>query len=282
MDKHILLPTDFSKNALNAIRYTLDLFSDERCEFYLLHAFTVNGFSLEGSPMTPAQQYTFEHERDRTRVQLEKLMGMVRLHPKNPLHSFHSMVTGRDLLFVAKEIIAQKNISVVALGTKGATNMDTQVFGTKALELMEHITQVPVMAVPPTANFMGIRKIVLPTDYGSPFHAVTLRPLLDMAYQQAASIHVVYISSKPRLNRQQQAIKEELSKILDHHHHSFHILEHDDVAQGIEGYMAMHQSDILVMMRRKQGFFKKWLGQSLIQQLGAHSKTPMLTFHDNG
>ncbi len=29
MDKRILLPTDFSQNALNAVRYALDLYADQ-------------------------------------------------------------------------------------------------------------------------------------------------------------------------------------------------------------------------------------------------------------
>ena len=47
MDKRILLPTDFSKNALNAIRYALDLYQDQNCDFYFLNAFMVNGYSID-------------------------------------------------------------------------------------------------------------------------------------------------------------------------------------------------------------------------------------------
>ncbi len=42
MDKRILLPTDFSKNALNAIRYALDLYQDQTCDFYFLNVYQVN------------------------------------------------------------------------------------------------------------------------------------------------------------------------------------------------------------------------------------------------
>ena len=47
MDKRILLPTDYSKNALNAIRYALDLYKDVRCDFYFLNAFHASGYSLD-------------------------------------------------------------------------------------------------------------------------------------------------------------------------------------------------------------------------------------------
>ncbi|WP_281542184.1 universal stress protein [Maribacter aestuarii] len=38
--KNILIPTDFSENAWNAIVYALKLFKDEECKFYLLNTYT--------------------------------------------------------------------------------------------------------------------------------------------------------------------------------------------------------------------------------------------------
>jgi len=38
--KHILIPTDFSSNAWNAIQYALKLFKNEECTFYLLNTYT--------------------------------------------------------------------------------------------------------------------------------------------------------------------------------------------------------------------------------------------------
>ncbi|WP_299528057.1 universal stress protein, partial [uncultured Lutibacter sp.] len=35
--KNILLPTDFSENSWNAIKYALELYKKTACNFYLLH-----------------------------------------------------------------------------------------------------------------------------------------------------------------------------------------------------------------------------------------------------
>ena len=35
--RKILIPTDFSENAMNAIKYAIDLFENYNCNFYLLH-----------------------------------------------------------------------------------------------------------------------------------------------------------------------------------------------------------------------------------------------------
>ena len=38
--KRIIIPTDFSENAFNAIAYALQLFAEESCTFYLVHTYT--------------------------------------------------------------------------------------------------------------------------------------------------------------------------------------------------------------------------------------------------
>ena len=52
--KNILLPTDFSKNSKNAIRFALNFFEGETCHFYLLNCQKPSNYLtsevLSGSP----------------------------------------------------------------------------------------------------------------------------------------------------------------------------------------------------------------------------------------
>ena len=61
--KAILLPTDFSKNSMNAIEYAVSLFEDETCEFYVLNiqkasAFVSDDFMASRKDL-PIQERTF-------------------------------------------------------------------------------------------------------------------------------------------------------------------------------------------------------------------------------
>ena len=38
--KNILLPTDFSKNSLNAAKFAIEFFKEEECVFHLLNTYT--------------------------------------------------------------------------------------------------------------------------------------------------------------------------------------------------------------------------------------------------
>ena len=45
--KKIILPTDFSDNALNAIDYAMQLFKDEVCAFFILNVYAPMIYSYE-------------------------------------------------------------------------------------------------------------------------------------------------------------------------------------------------------------------------------------------
>ncbi len=52
MKKIILIPTDFSKNAWDAIAYTLELFKNSICDFYFLNVYNFPGFLTNSAFVT--------------------------------------------------------------------------------------------------------------------------------------------------------------------------------------------------------------------------------------
>ena len=53
--KKILVPTDFSDNATNAIRYAVYLYKDVECTFYLLHTYSPAIYQAEYVLHSPGQ-----------------------------------------------------------------------------------------------------------------------------------------------------------------------------------------------------------------------------------
>ncbi len=53
--KNILLPTDFSDNAYNALRYAAELYKEEDCTFFLLNTYTPPIQHAKYAMDTPAQ-----------------------------------------------------------------------------------------------------------------------------------------------------------------------------------------------------------------------------------
>ena len=53
--KNILIPTDFSENSWNAIKYALLFFKKTPCNFYLLHVTLIPNYAAGDVPIIPTE-----------------------------------------------------------------------------------------------------------------------------------------------------------------------------------------------------------------------------------
>ncbi len=281
MDKRILVPTDFSKNALNAFRYALDLYKDLTCHFYFLNVYQVDGYNLDNAMMVPEPgERAFEAAKKKSEEQFEKLMEILRLHPNNPKHTYHTISTFNSLLEAANDTIAKKDIDIVVMGTKGDTS-GTVIFGTNTINMMEKTTECPVLAVPEKVRFSPPKEIVFPTDYKTPFKHRELNYLMEIGKMHGTFIRVLHIKEETDLNKKQQDNKVLLESILEKTSHSFHTLEDVKVQTGINTFIESRGSDMVAFINRKHGFFGSVFSRPLVMELGYHSRIPIIALNDH-
>ncbi|MFS4491266.1 universal stress protein [Maribacter sp. 2308TA10-17] len=280
MDKRILLPTDFSKNALNAIRYALDLYRDQNCDFYFLNAYQVNGYSIDTFMVPEPGERAFETAKLESHKGFEKLMDILELHNHNPKHVYHTISTFNSLLQAIKSTIAKHDIDMVVMGTKGMTGADSVIFGTNTVDAMEKVTECPVLAIPENVRFTSPKEIVFPTDYKTNFKRKELNYLMEIALYHEAAIRVLHIEKEVSLSRDQKSNKELLESILDGTEHSYHTLKDLKVQSGISAFIESRESDMIAFVNRKHNFFGSMLSKPLVKEMGYHSKIPVLTLHD--
>ncbi|WP_273568514.1 universal stress protein [Maribacter halichondriae] len=280
MDKRVLLPTDFSKNALNAIRYALDLYKDQTCDFYFLNAFTVNGYSIDNMMVPEPGERAYEAAKKASEDTFVKLMDVLALHHDNTKHTYHTISTYNSLLFAIKDIIAKKDIDIVVMGTKGATGAESVIFGTNTVDVMEKVTECPVLAIPENARFEKPKEIVFPTDYKTAFKRKELNYLLEIAKYHKAFIRVLHIVKESELRGNQLSNKELLESILEGTDHSYHTLTDLKVKSGISAFIDSRESDMIAFVNRKHSFFGSLLSKPLVKEMGYYSKIPVLTLHD--
>lgn len=281
MNKRVLLPTDFSKNALNAIRYALDLYKAMHCDFYLLNVYQVDGYHLDNAMMVPEPgERAFEAAKLKSEQEFEKLMKMLRLHPKNPKHTLHTISTFNSLLEAVTDTIAKKDIDIVVMGTKGTTASRTVIFGTNTINLMEDVTECPVMAIPENVRFAPPKEIVFPTDYKSVFKRKQLKYLLEIAQMHDTIIRVLHIEEETELNRTQKTNKALLEDILSESGHSFHTLKDIKVQTGINAFIESRGSDMVAFVNEKHSLFGSVFSRPLVKELGYHSRIPIIALNN--
>ncbi len=282
MDKRILVSTDFSKNALNALRYSLDLYRDQTCDVYFLNVYQVDGYHLDNAMMVPEPgERAFEAAKRKSEEQFEKLMVILQLRPDNPKHSYHTISTFNSLLEAANDTIDKKDIDIVVMGTKGATASRAVIFGTNTINMMEKITKCPVLAIPEEVRFSPPKEIVFPTDYKTPFKRRELNYLIEIGKMHGTFIRVLHIKEEADLNKKQQGNKVLLESILEKTSHSFHTLEDLKVQTGINAFIENRGSDMVAFINRKHSFFGSVFSRPLVKELGYHSRIPIIALNDH-
>ncbi|CAM4275753.1 universal stress protein [Zobellia nedashkovskayae] len=279
MYKRILVPTDFSKNALNAVRYALDLYAKLNCEFYFLNVFKLENYTTDTLIIPEPGSAEFEVAKAKSEENFVKLLDMLALHHDNPKHIYHTIPTFTFLSAAIKKTISNKDIDLVVMGTKGASGAKGVIFGSNTVKTMEIVSECPVLAVPKEVRFTSPKEIVFPTDFKSVFKRRELRYLIEIAKMHEATVRVLHISKKPFLKPEQEENKQLLRDILDEVAHSFHTLTEKDVADGITAFVESRDSDMIAFINHRHFFFEKIFTKPLVKEIGYDATVPILALH---
>ncbi|MEQ5791517.1 universal stress protein [Muricauda sp. NFXS6] len=283
MDKRVLLPTDYSKNALNAIRYALELYKNVRCDFFILNAFHISGYTLDSMRVPELGEPYYEAAKQESEEGMEKLMQMIKLHPQNDKHEFHTITTFNSLTEAIRNVIDKKDIDIIVMGTKGVTESKARIFGTNTVNVMEQIKECPVIAVPNNYMFQTPREIVFPTDYKTPFKRKEIGDLIEISNLYDAKINVVHIDKDKdgKLNKKEKINKDLLQEILQGTNYKIHFLPADKISSGINKFIDDHGCDMIAFLNRKHLFFRSILSNPLVKKIGYEPKVPILELNDN-
>jgi nucleotide-binding universal stress UspA family protein len=281
MKRKILLPTDFSANASQAINYALELYKDEPCLFYLFNVFYINSNDIESLIYMEPGSEMYETAKQNSESELETLMNTYAFGKNgNPKHSFQTISTFNNPLEAIKAIVEAKDIELIVMGTRGATNFNSKIYGSTAIDVMEKIRNCPVIVVPQLAKLQLPKEIVFPTSYKTHFKKRELNYLIDIAILCNASIKILHISSEDKLSETQTNNKKLLEEYFDDIKHSFHVLSHMSIPSAINCFVESRESDMVAFINKKHTFFGSILSQPLVKGIAYESKVPILVMHD--
>lgn len=280
MKKKILLPTDFSKNAWNAISYAIELFKHQECDFYILNVFNTTGYALESMMIPEPGEKMYEEAKEKSEQGLKKVLERLKFRDESPLHKFYMISQFNSLIDGIKDIVRKKDIQMVVMGTKGATDASRVIYGSNTVLVMEKIRNCPVLAIPKETIYQDPKEIVFPTDFKTPVKQRELQYLTEVASISNAAIRVLHIAESDKLTEEQENNKELLKENFEGLEFTFHTLHNVDVKGGLSVFVESRGSDMITFMNRKHSFFGSIFSRPMVKDLGYHSRVPVLALHD--
>jgi len=267
--KYVLLLTDFSDTARNAIIYTLKMLEKEDVYYKLL-----NTYDLEFSGSPYVMQVKDELADESLKGLKNELKLIHRIFPKAKIELASKF---GPLIDVIRMEIKEYKPDLIVLGNKGETALEHLLLGSNAYEIIKSINK-PLLVVPKSAKYKKPDKIVFATDLKDFKDDRIVKPVRDIVNYFNAKLLFVNVLEEDKKNR-----FEAEQKILSHFpdiDYSFHYIEGESVIDKIREFMDEQGADIVVVIRHNISFFDRLLHPSFTKKMVLHPKHTLIVLHD--
>jgi len=267
--ENILVPTDFSENANNALDYAIQIAAQYGAAIHILHAFQTT--SHAGHLANIDRIVKDDREKEMKACLEDKL---------NQLNSTVE-ITGRVRKGESVDLIldeAQKvGAEMIIMGTLGASNISKKVFGSTASNVIKS-TNLPVLAVPATVSKADFSHLVVALDaLKSPAPRV-FNPMITFAKSFDLKINLVHVSSDEVHTDIDEKIKEYLSQNAVPF--SYTKVLNEDIPKGIIDFTDTQGSCVLCLVSRQRNWFENLFHSSVSQKIAMSVEMPLLVLHD--
>jgi len=272
--KKILLPTDFSDNARNAVEYAISMFGYENVQYILLNSFA--------EPHTTADIMVSISDLMQKESKRELRNEMEYLNNKFPreLLNIEEISEYGQLAYVINRMVEAEKIDYVVMGTKGASGLKKVFAGSNTADVVKKV-KCPVLAIPEKAKYEPPVRIAFAADYEALADQYLLSPLKELVEQYQSELMVVNIQPEGELvDAEQAAGGVRLHHTLQAIPHTFLHVEHKNIAEGISHFIIEHKVDMLVMVGHQHGVFERIFRSSVTRQMSMLTKVPLMVLHE--
>ena len=278
--KNILVPTDFSDNSWNAIKYAMQFFKKKKCNFYLLHVTSLTNYIDADAPLLTDIESIENALITESKTELQKLLQKIKQLNGKDNNNYITLTSIDYFIDAVRNQIIEKKIDLVVMGTKGATGFKEAMVGSNTGDLITKV-QCPVLVIPEDAVFKMPKEIAFPTDYNIFYHTKILSEISEIARMYRSAIRVLHVSKRnENLSVFQRENQEYLSDYFMDEQHSFHRITSKKIESGLQCFVESRDIDLIVMVAKNLNLFQQILFKPTVEEISYHTEIPFLVLHE--
>ncbi len=275
--KKILITTDFSDNAWNAIFTALKIYTDVECHFYLLHAFEPSPVNMMGSKTQQRLGVIYDSLSKYSVKELEEMLSYLKINHKNAKHQFTTLSKPGNLEDAVESVLNENDIDMLIMGTQGATGAKEVFLGSNTVKVLNLIKSIPILVVPTGFNFQSLKSILFATDFSASYTKNLFDLIIELSKLWSANIEIVHVAIEFNLNDYQEAHKEVLKERLAGFDIKFKNIPFEiNISKSIDLYAEEKNSSFLTILRHQHTFWENVIGEPVVKKIAFHSKIPVL------
>lgn len=277
--KNILVLTDFSENAKTAEKYALQLAMHVKGNLILYNTYSRQRETISGNVVWPHNTPSSELQSiSNLQARVNELDHDLR-KIKDDIHKpeIRHLGNAGSLTDKINEIIAENNIWLCVMGTKGESFSNNVIFGSNVFNVLEKIG-CPVLIIPKEAEYKNLKKIAYATDFRSSDVSI-INWLNEFADRLQIGLLLVHISAdtitdneKEILKSQEKIYKSQFPKT------TIQIDEGDNIQDSLHKISERLDVSMLALLHRRHEFFESVFHSSISHKMIKHTEIPVLIF----
>ena len=273
--KKILVPTDFSDEAENALKVAAQIAKKFESEIFLLHMLElpldlIDPSNPSGSGDLPEAIFFMKlaHQKFTNVMKSDYLKG-IKIHETV---EFHQAFEG------IMEISKKHDCDVIIMGSSGAEGLKDIFIGSNTEKVVRH-SKIPVLVIKNEIPMFEVKKFVFATDLDS--KAIpTFKEAMEFAHKLSTTIELVMVNTAGKF-RTSDEIEEKLEYFtadINKDDFQFKVYNDVNIETGILNYAKKIDADLIGISTHGRQGLAHFINGSLSEDLVNHAKRPIVTF----
>ena len=274
--KTIIVPTDFSPIATNAMNFAADMAANIDATVTLLHIYQVPVSMTD----VPVVLVSSDDLRKSSEEKLEILKQDL-THVTSGKIKIYTEARLGDIVDELEEVCNHVEPFAVIMGTKGSSGVERILFGSTTLSAIRHL-KWPVIVVPPDKEYgAGIKKIGFACDFNKVVENTPIQFIKNMVKEFGAELHVLHVDHDNK-NFKPETPEESLMlhTLLEDMDPNYHFIDNPETEVGINEFVESNNIDLLITIPKKHKLLEGLFKPSSTKQIVTKSHVPVMCVHE--
>jgi nucleotide-binding universal stress UspA family protein len=270
----ILVPCDFSAQAMSAVKMAAEVANQSGSTLYILNVVEVP--VMHDSMLMPTlsfEEETMNELRDNAFRQFEKIKSTLASLPV-----ITEVLYGSPAVIIS-EYIKEQGIELIVMGTKGASGLKEFLIGSTAEKIVRNAT-CPVITVRKEVSPKSIKSIVVPNSLESG-QEVLIAKLKQLQQMLKATLHIVWINTPANFTPDNITLVKLKDFAMRYALTDYTLNIYNDVEEksGVIAFARQKEADMIAMGTHGRKGISHLLIGSIAEDVVNHVEIPIWTTH---
>ena len=274
--RNIIVTTDFSESAMNAVKYAAAIAKPLGVgNIILYHSF---GNNLTDTDI-PEHQLETASAPENVRTSLESVHRELRSVLDQDI-TIELVSNGLTLRAGIDQLAVERKAKLVVIGATGKSNMEKVLMGSNTVELASE-SIIPLLIVPKDISFSPIDKVVFACDLTRVSPRAPLEEVHSWVQRLQSQLLILNVVQEGKqFDSEKLDGLNRMKDMMEEFDPEYHYSENKDIAGEINSFAEKHAAGLIITIPKLYGFFGNLFRKSVSKDLIKKSKTPLLVLRD--